>query len=143
MNYKTIKTLSNSFDTMQRTRHLLKCKNQIICHRVSDNNINFNPYLLDSPDYVWNFLPIINISLPYDTIKKILISVLWYHFLFNFDPNINCTLQFLCNCAKVPIALNFTTLYVIDINNCYIYIHRYAIVMQLDYIQSAFNTYVL
>ena len=112
---KSIKTSNNSFDITEfisfsssNTRSL----GTKLCHRVSINNITLNSYFFRLPR-LWNSFPIIDISLPYDIIKRKLISFLWSHFSSNFDSNNNCTLHFLCpccRCAKLPHTSNYTKL---------------------------------
>ena len=105
---KSITTSNNSFDIIELisfSSSNIRSLGTKLCHRVSINNITLNSYFFR----LWNSFPIIDISLPYDTIKRKLISFLWSHFLSNFDSNNNCTLHFLCpccRCAKLPHTLN-------------------------------------
>ena len=60
---------------------------------------------------LWNSLPYIDIDKPLPSIKKILYSIFWDHFITNFNPDIPCTFHYVCPCAKcVPlsVSLNFT-----------------------------------
>jgi len=112
---KSLKTPTYSFDITKYvsfTRHNTRSSDTKLCHQVSTNNITANSYFFRLPR-LWNSLPIVDLSLPYNVIKKKLLLFFWNHFIANFDSNNNCTLHFLCpchNCAKSPHTFNFNKL---------------------------------
>ena len=114
---KSIQTPSNSFnitdpELLSFSTLNTRSMSRKLCHKTSNNNTTLNSYFFRLPR-LWNSLPIIDVSLSYNIIKKKLISFLWSHFLSNFDPNNSCTTHFVCpccNCAKLPHTSNFTKL---------------------------------
>jgi len=62
---------------------------------------------------LYNYLPVIDTSLPINTIKRKLIQYLWTHFLNNFNPDSVCSFHILCpchQCSRQPISTNFNEL---------------------------------
>ena len=62
---------------------------------------------------LYNCLPVIDISLPINTIKRRLISYFWTYFRNNFNPDRACLFLILCpchRCSREPIATNFNEL---------------------------------
>ena len=87
-----------------------------LCHKYSDNLVLANSYFHRIP-WLWNLIPIIDLSLSFSTIKSKLYTFLWNHFLNNFDPNNNCTLHFLCpcrHCSKLPHSYNLNSLLLVS-----------------------------
>ena len=68
-------------------------------HSYSANNISRHSYF-NRISRLWNALPVINLNLSIDIIKKRLRSFLFSHFITNFDPANSCTLHFLCPCSR-------------------------------------------
>ena len=62
------------------------------------NNMSRHSYFHRLPN-LWNALPIIDIKLPFHTIKSQLKSHLYSHFTKHFDSDNNCTLHCLCPCS--------------------------------------------
>jgi len=72
---KSLKTPDYSFDIIKYvsfTHCNTRSLNTKLCHLVSTNNITANFYFFRLPR-LWNSLPIVNLSLPYNVIKKKLI----------------------------------------------------------------------
>ena len=62
---------------------------------------------------LYNSFPIIDLSLPLNTIKRRIINHLWTHFIHHFNPERTCSLHFLCpchRCCKEPISVDFNHL---------------------------------
>ena len=62
---------------------------------------------------LWNYLPVIDISLPPEIIKNQLEKYLWYNFLANFNSDFPCTFHLFCPCnlcSNLPTARNFNNL---------------------------------
>jgi len=62
---------------------------------------------------LFNYIPVIDLSLSNDTIKHRLIRYLWNHFINNFDSDRTCTFHVLCpcyRCATNSISVNFNQL---------------------------------
>ena len=69
---KSLKTPTYSFDITKYvsfTRHNTRSSDTKLCHQVSTNNITANSYFFRLPR-LWNSLPIVDLSLPYNVIKK-------------------------------------------------------------------------
>ena len=49
---------------------------------------------------LWNALPTIDMSLPFQSIKHFLFEFLWNHFINHFQSDISCTYHFLCPCSS-------------------------------------------
>ena len=57
-----------------------------------------------------NYVPVINLSLPINIIKKQIIKHLWSQFSINFNSETPCTFHILCpchHCSNQPISSNF------------------------------------
>ena len=50
--------------------------------------------------YLWNSLPLIDLSLSLDSIKRNLKELFWDSFLSKFDTSNSCTYHFSCPCSK-------------------------------------------
>ena len=62
---------------------------------------------------LWNSLPIIDISLPIETIKRRIKSFLWNHFITNFNSTDPHKYHYLCpcgNCVSNHLVMNFDLL---------------------------------
>ena len=62
---------------------------------------------------LYNYLPVIDLSLSTSTIKYRLTNYLWSHFTNNFNPERACTFHLLCpchRCSRAPISTNFNKL---------------------------------
>ena len=62
---------------------------------------------------LWNYLPVINISLPPQNIKNQLVKYLWQNFLAKFSFDFPCTFHLLCpcyRCSNLPTSSNFINL---------------------------------
>ena len=114
---KSIQIPSNSFETISPDLLSFSASNTRLSgiklsHKSSNNNTTLNSYFFRLPR-LWNSLPVIDCSFPFNIIKKKLMSFLWNHFVTNFDSNNNCTFHFLCpccKCIKLPKHFNFTKL---------------------------------
>ena len=73
--------------------------NAKMVHLRSHNNISRHHYFSRLPR-LWNSLPLVDLSLPLNTIKKHLLSHLTDHFIASFNPSNICTYHYLCPCAK-------------------------------------------
>ena len=49
---------------------------------------------------LWNSLPHINLDLPFNAIKHLIIKFMWDQFTTNFDPSNTCTFHFVCPCSQ-------------------------------------------
>ena len=70
-----------------------------LCHIFSSNNTLRNFYFNRFPR-IWNSLPPINLNQPIATIKHLVRSAMWNHFLCNFNPDDPCTFHFKCTCRN-------------------------------------------
>ena len=62
---------------------------------------------------LYNYLPVIDLSLSTNTIKYRLTNYLWSHFTNNFNPERACTFHLLCpchRCSRAPLSTNFNKL---------------------------------
>ena len=62
---------------------------------------------------LYNYLPVIDLSLSTNTIEYRLTNYLWSHFTNNFNPERACTFHLLCpchRCSRTPISTNFNKL---------------------------------
>ena len=62
---------------------------------------------------LYNSFPIIDLSLPLNTIKRCIINHLWTHFMHHFNSERTCSFHFLCpchRCCKEPISVDFNHL---------------------------------
>ena len=50
--------------------------------------------------HLWNALPVTNLNLSINTVKKQLRTFLFNHFITNFDSANSCTFHFLCPCDR-------------------------------------------
>ena len=75
------------------------------------NNLSRHSYFHRLPS-LWNAIPIIDLSLPFQVIKSKLKIHFWNSFIENFDDNNQCTLHYLCPCSSChqsrppPVNLN-------------------------------------
>ena len=109
---KSIKTSNNSFDITEFISFSSSNTRSFgtkLCHRVSINNITLNSYYFRLPR-LWNSLPIIDISLPYDTIKRKLIS--FYGAIFYLTLTLTIIVHFTFYVLAVDV-LNFPTLQIV------------------------------
>ena len=80
------------------------------CH--SHTSIHRHFYLTRIVQF-WNYLPVIDISLPPEIIKNQVVNYFWYQFLANFNSNFPCTFHLLCpcyRCSSLPTRRNFNSL---------------------------------
>jgi len=113
---KSIKFLAeafsiSSFVTFISGNTRLANKNKL--QHTRNSNIINNNFYFNRISRIWNVLLVINCSLSIPTIKFRLRNFLWNHFEQSFDPNISCTLSFVCpcnRCAKHPKPPNFDKL---------------------------------
>ena len=49
---------------------------------------------------IWNALPPLDLTLPYATIKKQILSIFWQYFLHTYDVDTPCTWCLVCFCSK-------------------------------------------
>ena len=62
---------------------------------------------------LWNYLPVINVTLPAHIIKQKIKSYLWEHFTSHFYPDQTCSFHLLCpcyRCSRRSIPTNFNQL---------------------------------
>ena len=62
---------------------------------------------------LWNYLPVINLTLPAHIIKQKIKSYLWEHFTSHFYPDQTCSFHLLCpcyRCSRRSIPTNFNQL---------------------------------
>lgn len=81
-------------------------------HSFDTNNTSRHSYFNRIP-HLWNALPVINLNLSINTIKKHLRTFLFNHFITNFDSANSCSFHFLCPCARcqsLPKPPNFNDL---------------------------------
>ena len=82
-------------------------------HSYGANNISRHSYFNRIPR-LWNTLPVVNLNLSIDTIKKRLRrTFLFDYFVTNFDPTNSSTFHFLCPCSRcqsLPRPPNFNDL---------------------------------
>ena len=97
----SIKNPNNHFNILQsltfsssntRSNSQFKLK-----HNYSSNNRSRHSFFNRIPR-LWNSLPIIDPSLPINTIKKSIIAHLIEHFMSHFDSDRACTYHYLCPC---------------------------------------------
>jgi len=62
---------------------------------------------------LWNYLPVINLTLPAHITKKKIKSYLWEHFTCHFHTDQTCSIHLLCpcyRCSRQTISTNFSEL---------------------------------
>ena len=99
---KSIKSPTNQFNinnciTFNSTNTISGSSNKLLLPQHL-NNILQHSYFHRLP-FLWNAIPILDISMSVCLLKSKLKSCLWDHFLTNFDESINCTLHYLCPCC--------------------------------------------
>ena len=70
-----------------------------LCHVYSSSNKLRNFYFTRLPR-IWNSLPVIDLNLSMRTIKQLIKSALWNHFITNFNADDPCTYHFCCPCRN-------------------------------------------
>ena len=96
------------------TDHLCKtlsvCRNNILSCKLTSLHRHF---YFTRIVRLWNYVPVIDISLPPEIIKNQLVKYLWYNFSANFNSEFPCTFHLLCpchRCSNLPTSRNFNNL---------------------------------
>ena len=110
-----VKNRSESFDIMKyvsfNSSNTRSGGNKLVHSRATNNSLR-NLYF-SRLVRLWNALPIFDLSLSEDTLRKKLKSFLMSFFKSNFVPNNTCSFHFLCPCSRctsIPKAPNFISL---------------------------------
>ena len=70
-----------------------------LVHKRSQNNLQRHFYF-GRLVKLWNALPIIDLSLSTDTLRRKVKDFLWSNFVNNFDSSNTCSFHFLCPCIR-------------------------------------------
>ena len=82
-------------------------------HKLSLNqhNTSFHHPFLDKFPRLYNALPYLDLSLPFNSLKQFITEQFWHKFHLHFNPDNPCTFHFVCpcrSCSSSPIPTNFT-----------------------------------
>ena len=94
MDYITFATSNTRFGTSNKLKYNFR-------RTVSTKHFYFNRIVK-----LWNFVPPIDTSLTFHSIKSNVFKFFWSYFLANFDPEKVCSYHVLCPCSKsvVPVS---------------------------------------
>ena len=114
-----IKSLKSPTDNFNIRNHIAFVSNstrsgvhQKLVHPKSSSAVHHHFYF-NRIVRLYNYLPVINLSLPTNVIKQQIINYFWTKFTTNFNSAITCTFHILCpchRCSSQPIPNNFNRL---------------------------------
>ena len=112
----TLKFPNDNFDI---TNHITFASNSTrsasfrkLVHSKTSNTTQHHFYF-NRISRLYNYLPVINLSLSTNIIKRQISDYLWTQFSINFDSERPCTFRILCpcyRCSSLPVSSNFNQL---------------------------------
>ena len=114
-----VKSLKFPNDNFDITNHITFASNSTrsasfrkLVHSKTSNTTQHHFYF-NRISRLYNYLPVINLSLSTNIIKRQISDYLWTQFSINFDSERPCTFHILCpcyRCSSLPVSSNFNQL---------------------------------
>ena len=114
-----VKSLKFPNDNFDITDHITFASNSTrsasfrkLVHSKTSNTTQHHFYF-NRISRLYNYLPVINLSLSTNIIKRHISDYLWTQFSINFDSERPCTFHILCpcyRCSSLPVSSNFNQL---------------------------------